>query len=115
MTPLNGRHEESRVDLDQVFRALSHTTRRRVLTSLMKDNPRGQQEFETMEFVPDGPEQETSTVRLRHTHLPHLDDAGFVDWDRESGTVTRGEHFQDLRPLLELMDDHREELPDGWP
>lgn len=115
MTTPHGDHAERRVGLDLAFKALSHATRRRVLTSLMKDNPRGQQEFETVEFVPDGPEREPITISLRHTHLPHLERAGFIDWDRDAEQITRGAEFEVIRPLLELMDDHREELPDGWP
>lgn len=115
MNPTNDGHAERSVDLDAVFRALSHTTRRRVLATVMKDNPRSADEFETIEFGPDGSDEETISVELRHTHLPHLDDAGFIDWDEETGTVTRGEDFEDIRPLLELMDEHREDLPGDWP
>lgn len=115
MTPQCSGDSANRVELDQVFKALSHTARRRILTALMKDNPRREPEFETVEFRPEGAEQETVRLELHHSHLPQLDDAGFVDWERETGVVVRGEAFEDIRPLLELMEDHEEELPDGWP
>jgi len=51
---------------------------------------------------------------LRHVHLPTLDERGFVDWVPESGEVSRGPNWNVLAPMLRLLDDYREELPDGW-
>lgn len=107
--------KETRGNLDQVFRALSRAERRRVLVAIMKDSPRRQDEFETVEFRPEEIERETIATELHHNHLPHLGEAGFIDWNRESGQVTRGENFEDVRPLLELLDDHQDDLPDDWP
>lgn len=115
MSPINDRDTTRRVDLDTVFRALSHSLRRRILTALMTDNPRRAEEFETVEFKPDGSAQEPIQIELRHRHLPQLDEAGFIDWDEQAGRVTRGEDFAEVRPLLELMDEHAEELPADWP
>lgn len=115
MCPLNSRDVERRVDLDTVFRALSHPMRRRILTALMTDNPRWQDEFETVEFRPEDTDRGSVSIALHHRHLPPLDDAGFIDVEPETGRVSRGENFDDIRPLLELMDDHKEELPDDWP
>ena len=115
MTPHCSRDSASRVDLDRVFKALSHATRRRILTALMEDNPRRQPEFETLTFRPEGTDQETIRLELPHHHLPQLHEAGFIDWDRETGRVVRGDDFEAIRPLLELMDDQAEELPDDWP
>lgn len=115
MSPPSGRSTDCRVDLDQTFTALAHPIRRRILTAIADDNPRHQVEFETAEFGPDDADRETIELELRHRHLPHLDEAGFVDWRRRTGEVTRGEAFEEIRPLLELMDDRREELPGDWP
>lgn len=115
MSPPTGRSTDYRVDLDQVFSALAHPTRRRILTAIMDDNPRRQEAFEAVEFRSDDATRETIEIELRHSHLPHLDEAGFVDWRRRTGEVTRGEAFEEIRPLLELMDDHREDLPGEWP
>lgn len=115
MTPINERRRSRRSDLDQVFRSLSHTVRRRILTALMSENPRTQATVETMQFRPEGRQQERVSLDIHHSHLPQLDQAGFVDWNPETGTVARGEKFEQIRPLLELMDEHRDELPDDWP
>ena len=115
MCPINGRDTHSRVDLDTVFEALGHTRRRRILTALTTDNPRQAEEFETVQFGPAGTDSEPIRIELRHRHLPRLDEAGFIDWNEGTGRVVRGEAFEDIRPLLELMDEHSEEPPDGRP
>jgi hypothetical protein len=45
--------------------------------------------------------------------LPMLAEAGFIDWVRESGEIRRGPNFEELRPFLELIEAHQDELPDG--
>jgi len=115
MSPINRRDTGRRVDLDTTFEALSHTLRRRILLSLMTDYPRPTAEFETVEFRPEDSDREVISVKLHHRHLPQLDEAGFIDWERSADSVTKGEHFEEIRPLLELMDDHAEDLPDDWP
>lgn len=52
---------------------------------------------------------------LYHTHLPKLAEAGFINWDPESGLITRGPRFEEIGPLLRLMNDHQDELPEDWP
>jgi hypothetical protein len=37
---------------------------------------------------------------LVRTHLPMLAEAGVIDWDRESGEVSRGPNFEDLVRFL---------------
>ncbi len=48
------------------------------------------------EFEGKNEELERSLVRNTHVHLPKLDDAGFVDWNREDSTVTRGLRFEEI-------------------
>lgn len=115
MTSTNGGLTTRIVSSDQVFTALSHTARRRVLSALVSAAPRDEVEFESVEYAPEDQRPGSFAIELHHTHLPHLDDAGFVDWERESGTVDRGPAFEEIRPLLELLDEHRRELPAGWP
>ena len=60
-----------------------------------------------------GPPDSTA-AELYHVHLPRLDDQGFVDYDRESDVVTRGERYDEIRPMLELLDANAERLT-RWP
>jgi DNA-binding transcriptional ArsR family regulator len=43
---------------------------------------------------------------LHQTHLPKLDEAGIVDYDREEGTVSLAERAADLDIYLELVGEH---------
>jgi hypothetical protein len=32
---------------------------------------------------------------LRETHLPALEEAGYIEWDREAGTIAPGPNFEE--------------------
>jgi len=32
---------------------------------------------------------------LRETHLPALEEAGYIEWDRETGTIAPGPNFEE--------------------
>lgn len=115
MTPSNGNTPATRSTLDQQFKALSHPTRRRILLTLDEHNPRDEEEFESTAFRTADQELAPLTQPLYHKHLPHLADAGFIEWDRDTNTITRGPRFEDIEPLLELIRTHQDELPDDWP
>jgi hypothetical protein len=98
---------------------LSHEYRRRILIAVAQDNPRDEDDI-TSETIADEHEEDGDGLELLkqqfyHTHLPKLADAGFIDWDRDSGIITRGPRFEEIEPLLRLMHDHQDELPDDWP
>ncbi|MCW8172003.1 DUF7344 domain-containing protein [Natrialba swarupiae] len=77
-------------------------------------NPRGEAEFVPGDFTSDG-RREDVLMRLHHTHLPKLDEAGFIEWNPNSKTITRGLRFDEIAPLIELIIANRDELPAGWP
>ncbi|MFD1513335.1 DUF7344 domain-containing protein [Halomarina rubra] len=52
-------------------------------------------------------------VRLYHVHLPKLEAAGVVEWNRERRTVTRGPAFAAVEPGLDLLAENAEKLPDA--
>ncbi len=56
---------------------------------------------------------DSEAVRLHHVHLPKLADAGLVDWDPETGTVTPGPAFGAAEPALRLLATNGHLLPDG--
>lgn len=53
-------------------------------------------------------------IEMTHAHLPKMEELGVIEWDQEDNVVTKGPAFDELRPLLELIDKHQDELPDGW-
>lgn len=116
--------------VDDIFGALSDVHRRRLLVDLLEHNP---QTVETMsaasrevsemseglkrEYLAGDDEisgADKSRVRLHHVHLPMLVENGFVEWDDEENTVVKGPRFETIRPVLELLEDNCEALPEGW-
>lgn len=111
MSQVNGLPVKHPGTIDQALSALSKTPRRCVLLALKEDSPRQQETFETGEITPNTPESETIRIELYHRHLPRLDETDYIDWDEDSGRIRRGEDFEEVRPLLELLDDHPDKLP----
>ena len=101
--------------LDLLFDVLRHPYRRRILTRLHERNPRDEAEFSPDALAVEDDEVELLAIELHHKHLPKLAEAEFVDWDREANVVTRGPRFHEIEPLIELIVEHSEELPAGWP
>ncbi|QWC18185.1 hypothetical protein [Halorubrum sp. 2020YC2] len=54
---------------------------------------------------------EEIAAELRETHLPALEEAGYIEWDREAGTIEPGPNFEEAAdhvdglPLPESDDD----------
>jgi len=98
---------------DSHLDALGHVDRRRLLLALLDAKTAGGLPVEI-----DRLERDTATTPLRvsmhHVHLPKLDDYGIVDVNRDRYTVTPGPRFDEIRPLLELLDENRDRLPDDW-
>lgn len=101
--------------LDRMFDVLSHPYRRRVLMLVGEHNPRDEDEFVVEDITTEDDDLELLTTELYHVHLPKLADAGYIDWDEDTHTIRRGPNFEEIAPLLRLMDDHQDELPTGWP
>lgn len=93
--------------------SIATAARRRLLVALLVDSPRGGLPTKISEKIADTDTQET-VVDMRHTHLPKLEDYGFIRWDRETHHVTRGPQFGEIKPLLTILHDHADELPDDW-
>lgn len=94
--------------------SLCHPARRRILTLLAEVGPGGADgvTLEGVAATVDGSDR--PAVELVHAHLPKLDGAEYVDWDRNSGTIGRGPRFDEVAPLVELPYVHRAELPAEW-
>lgn len=115
MTTTNETSPTASTTLDQIFTCLSHSTRRRILVTLAADNSRDQEEFESRDFNSETEELERFRTELYHRHFPFLEERGYISWDRDVDIITRGPHFEEVRPLVELMHIHRDELPQNWP
>lgn len=93
--------------------ALSHRPRRQLLLALSHRNPRD----DTPPDIAD-PQFEDDDLELlmdyQLYHLPQLVDEGYIDYHREANTITKGTNFEAIEPLLKLIDEHRDELPEDW-
>ena len=102
--------------LDEMLLALADEHRRRLLVALLEHNPQDDSEVRIPEEVHVGDvELEQLQSAMFHRHLPKLEDLGFVRWDRTNHQVVKGPRFDEIRPLLELMRTHADELPIDWP
>lgn len=54
---------------------------------------------------PDSTEVKKRKIGLLHNHLPKLDGADFVEFDREASTVRPGSDIDQVRPLLERINE----------
>jgi len=100
--------------MDEYFEALANVHRRRVLVALLDHNPQ-RDTVAVPEDVHEGEHALESLQRkLYHSHLPRLEKAGLIRWNRDTHEVVRGPKFDVIRPLLELLRGHADELPDDW-
>lgn len=77
--------------------------------ALAEHNPRDTAEFESPPTSSVGEDTEATKVALYHNHLPCLDEAGFINWNRESNIVTRGPNFEEVHSLITLLNGHQDE------
>lgn len=99
----------TRGGLDTAFETLADPYRRHVLVEL----ERGAVGHEA-DLVKRAAEH-TAEVALKHVHLPKLARTGYVEWNPDTGHVSKGPNFDEIRPVLELLGDHQHALPPGWP
>lgn len=99
---------------DAAFGVLADRHRRRLLFELMKLS-HAEEPIDPIALLEGTLSERTEVNRilLHHAHLPKLDHAGFVTWDREAGTIARGPDWETIAPLLEVLADHAEELPEA--
>lgn len=99
--------------LDDCLDALGHVQRRKLLRALLVHNP---QDDDPTRIDPNesNDEELERLIAMKHVHLPKLEEYGFISWDRDTSEVSKGPDFDEIRPLLEVLADHEEELPEGW-
>ena len=112
---IDDQYPGERDPLNTMFDVLRHGIRRHILVELADHNPRTEAEFETEEFVAAAGNPDSPETQLHHIHLPKLADSGFINWDSQTETITRGPRFREFELLLVLIDDHQDTLPSDWP
>ena len=98
---------------DELLDALGHIQRRRLLCALLTPNPQSAGTV-GVAATDSAEEERMRRVEMHHVHLPKLEEYGFIVWNRDTNKVSKGPTFEEIRPLLELLADHEDELPDEW-
>lgn len=99
--------------MDEIMMALADEHRRELLAALMEENG---QPIQTPEDVQLGREPlDDLQIELYHNHLPRLEEAGFIEWEKDRDVVTKGPKFGQLEPVLELFAENAEDFPVTWP
>lgn len=103
----------SHASLDIVLDALANAYRRRLLTALSDRDERDDLVVQLpAEAVASASEMDQYTLSQVHTHLPKLEDMGFIEWDRDTNDVRKGPRFEEVRSFLQVLQNHADELPD---
>jgi len=45
---------------------------------------------------------------MYHSHLPMLVDSGFIEWNTDTQEILKGQQFEEIRPLLECIEESTE-------
>ncbi|KAB1198033.1 MULTISPECIES: hypothetical protein [Haloferax] len=100
--------------LDEALDALRNVRRRRLLKQLRHGHVA--RLGGATKVVADGGtnDHDELEVELFHLHLPKLDSAGYVSWNREDGAIEKGPRFGEIEPMLELLENNPNDLPDAF-
>jgi hypothetical protein len=97
--------------LDDHLDVLGHVTRRRLLRTLTDHHAINR--TDAVDLAPDDADVHEVRVNLYHNHLPKLDEAGFVDWDRDTDEITRGPAFEEIEPMLRAVTNSETSYTEG--
>lgn len=103
----------TQASLETTFDVLAETYRRRLLMTLLAHNSQDDDQWIPADVVVSDEDIDRPTVSMTHIHLPKLEDMGFIEWDRDANEVRKGPQFEEVRPLLQLLDDHADEFSEG--
>ena len=97
---------------DRVMHALSAGPRRQLIVALLDAPPERQLPLPDTALVPAVSQDPSSfSIELRHSHLPHLADAGYIRWSDDPFAVQRGPRFDEPAAVVRLLLQGRRDLP----
>jgi hypothetical protein len=99
--------------MDEIFEVLANVYRRRLLITLLDQNPQGEK-ISVPEAIHAG-EKTIENIKLEcyQYHLPRLEESGSIRWE-EIQWVMKGPRFDEIQPVLESLQNSSDELPDDW-
>ena len=96
--------------IDRTINLLRDRHRRQIVLELSAGTP-----CQETDLVMRGEDDSEIVTALEGTHLPMLEEEGIIEWDRETGEISKGPNFEEIEPLLRLMREHADDLPPDWP
>jgi len=101
------RHTVSSDGIDSMMDALRKRTRRVILMALL-----GNSDEVSLDTLERQLNQENARIRLLHSDLPRLANAGYIKWDGDAETASRGPRFFEVEPLVQLLKGYNAEFPE---
>jgi hypothetical protein len=92
--------------IDSMMDVLSTHTRRVILMALLGDTT--ETSITTLER---GPHRNINRIQLYHKHLPKLAESGYINWDDDADTISKGPKFSEVEPLVQLLNEYEAEFP----
>jgi len=97
---------------DTLLRALAAEPRRQLIVSLAETPPGESVALpEAANRSPPQREPELLYRELIHSHLPTLEQADLIEWDREPLSARRGRQFEEAAAIVAVVQSHADELP----
>lgn len=101
--------------LDSLFETLAHRHRRHVLTVLADEAQSDSDRVELDELARGLADRTRFRIALHHQHLPVLERAGYIEWERDRNAIRRGERFGEVAVLVARLRAIECDPFDGWP
>lgn len=95
--------------LDRIFDVLRAQDRRRVLCHLATGEH--DRTVPLRETIPESRDPVAYRTRMRHTHVPKLEEYGYVEFDETADAFRRGPDFDEIAPVVETLLSNRERIP----
>ncbi|WP_123537816.1 transcriptional regulator [Halosimplex salinum] len=96
------------ISFDDMMDAVADVQRRELLVALLDHDP---QRDVPVTVDRDARDAVKTLFMMKQVHLPKLVEYDFVDWEPTDYEVKKGTRFDEIKPLLELLDDYEDELP----
>lgn len=98
---------------NRLFSALSAEPRRQIIVALLEAPPERELSLPEAANPPYAlQDPEKLYIELQHSHLPVLADGGYVEWERDPLTVSRGLNFEEAAIVLEALQEWADSIPD---
>jgi hypothetical protein len=96
-----------------VFNALSAEPRRQIIVALLEAPPGRELPLPEAANPPYAlREPENLYIEVQHRHLPVLADEGYVEWERDPLSVSRGPNFEEAAVVMKALQERADSIPD---